>query len=109
MIDAVRCTAWLDGGGPKTCRLGGFSLTSVSASPYSHPIEHLIEEMAWVRRLVKQFLTFTGRTSPDKATRDDLLGGFGITENEAERLLMDPSQAPAPEGLNREQRVVQGA
>ncbi len=51
-----------------------------------------------MRRLVKQFLNFTGRTSPDKASRHDLLGGFGVTDDEAARLLVDPSQAPAPDG-----------
>jgi AAA+ superfamily predicted ATPase len=71
---------------------------SVATNPFEHPVEHLLAEMVWVRALVKRYLDFTGRRRPSEATRHDLLGGFGVTEDEAERLLGSPSQDPMPDG-----------
>jgi SpoVK/Ycf46/Vps4 family AAA+-type ATPase len=66
--------------------------------PFSDPIEHLLEELAWIRALVDAALARIGRRPLLLATDEDRLTQFAVTERQAHRLLDPGTETPAPPG-----------
>ena len=62
----------------------------MNAAIYDHPAEHLLDELTWVRALVRSFLATAGRL-PDADARG-MIQSFAMTAEEARRLLDEPEQ-----------------
>jgi len=64
-------------------------------TPYDHLSEYLLDEIGWVRSIVRGYLDITGRRPGGDR---DLARTFAVTSDEAARLLRDPEQIPRPPG-----------
>lgn len=62
---------------------------------YEHQLEHLVDEIAWVRALVEAHLSREGRSPFDQASREDRASSFAVSPDEAKRLL-EPTDLTAP-------------
>jgi len=72
-------------------------------APFSHPGEHLLAELAWVRALVKDSLEHAGRLGVETLKLDRLR--LALTDEDAHRLLFPPAQVPRPPGESALERL----
>ncbi len=63
---------------------------------YEHPAEHILDEIAWARAVVRGFLAATDRL-PDPDAKG-LVRAFAMSGEEASRLLVDEAQRPRGPG-----------